>query len=155
MSTKTKTLEKNGVSKTSTASVWSRAFTSNSEWPDKVNNRLYEFERDRFLQNVFNYFIGGIFRRNLLGKAGNRYHFRHILGFSTIERNYRISFVSRQQPFKFNVHISFSDLPWLMRGLFTFTLQISNVLMKKNLVVPGNLQRKVLWLHLLDFWLHG
>ncbi|XP_019870284.1 respirasome Complex Assembly Factor 1 [Aethina tumida] len=35
MSTKTKTLEKNGVSKTSTASVWSRAFTSNSEWPDK------------------------------------------------------------------------------------------------------------------------
>lgn len=36
MSTKTKTIEKNST-KIST-SAWSRAFTSNSEWPDKVSN---------------------------------------------------------------------------------------------------------------------
>lgn len=38
MSAKTKTVEKNGNSKiTCTKSVLSRAFTANSEWPDKVN----------------------------------------------------------------------------------------------------------------------
>lgn len=36
MSTKTKTLEKNGITKLSQISVWKRAFTSNSEWPNKV-----------------------------------------------------------------------------------------------------------------------
>ncbi|CAH1119653.1 unnamed protein product [Phaedon cochleariae] len=35
MSTKTKQIEKNGTSKLSLPSVWSRAFKSNSEWPDK------------------------------------------------------------------------------------------------------------------------
>ncbi|KAJ8965506.1 hypothetical protein NQ314_004095 [Rhamnusium bicolor] len=35
MSTKTKTIERNGVSKSSQASLWIRALTSNSEWPDK------------------------------------------------------------------------------------------------------------------------
>ncbi|XP_022912554.1 GEL complex subunit OPTI [Onthophagus taurus] len=34
MSSKTKTIEKNGVS-TSNKTLWTRAFTSNSEWPDK------------------------------------------------------------------------------------------------------------------------
>lgn len=38
MSTKTKTVEKNGSSKiTYSKSVWSRALTANSEWPDKVS----------------------------------------------------------------------------------------------------------------------
>ncbi|KAF2883985.1 hypothetical protein ILUMI_22183 [Ignelater luminosus] len=36
MSTKTKTVERNGTSKTSgSISVWHKAFTTNSEWPDK------------------------------------------------------------------------------------------------------------------------
>ncbi|KAJ8936125.1 hypothetical protein NQ318_022207 [Aromia moschata] len=35
MSTKTKILEKNGISKSPQASVWIRAFTSTSDWPDK------------------------------------------------------------------------------------------------------------------------
>ncbi|KAF5294467.1 hypothetical protein FQR65_LT01593 [Abscondita terminalis] len=36
MTTKTKTLEKNGTSKTvSNISVWQKAFTANSDWPDK------------------------------------------------------------------------------------------------------------------------
>ncbi|KAJ8977181.1 hypothetical protein NQ317_018062 [Molorchus minor] len=35
MTTKTKTLEKNGFSKSILPSVWTRAFTSKSEWPDK------------------------------------------------------------------------------------------------------------------------
>lgn len=35
MSTKTKIIEKNGTLKSNLPSVWSRAFTSNSEWPDK------------------------------------------------------------------------------------------------------------------------
>ncbi|KAJ8919963.1 hypothetical protein NQ315_006492 [Exocentrus adspersus] len=35
MTTRTKVLEKNGAAKSSLASVWTRAFTSNSEWPDK------------------------------------------------------------------------------------------------------------------------
>ncbi|KAI4471150.1 protein c20orf24 rab5-interacting protein [Holotrichia oblita] len=36
MSTKTKTVERNGTSKSlEDTSLWSRAFTSNSDWPDK------------------------------------------------------------------------------------------------------------------------
>ncbi|XP_023024096.1 GEL complex subunit OPTI [Leptinotarsa decemlineata] len=35
MSTKTKLIEKNGTVKSSLPSIWSRAFSSNSEWPDK------------------------------------------------------------------------------------------------------------------------
>ncbi|XP_018579448.1 uncharacterized protein C20orf24 homolog [Anoplophora glabripennis] len=35
MSTKTKVIEKNGGSKSSLPSVWVRAITSSSEWPDK------------------------------------------------------------------------------------------------------------------------
>ncbi|XP_030746973.1 uncharacterized protein RAB5IF homolog [Sitophilus oryzae] len=35
MSTKTKSGERNGSVKTVELSVWSRAFTANSEWPDK------------------------------------------------------------------------------------------------------------------------
>ncbi|KAK9696541.1 EMC6 [Popillia japonica] len=36
MSTKTKTVERNGTSKSSEdTSLWSKAFTSNSDWPDK------------------------------------------------------------------------------------------------------------------------
>ncbi|XP_056644070.1 GEL complex subunit OPTI isoform X2 [Diorhabda sublineata] len=35
MNTKTKLIEKNGTSKSNLPSAWSRAFTSNSEWPDK------------------------------------------------------------------------------------------------------------------------
>lgn len=38
MSTKTKTLEKNNTSKESKiCSVWNRAITANSSWPDKVS----------------------------------------------------------------------------------------------------------------------
>lgn len=41
MSTKTKTLERNGTAKASqNMSVWSRAFTANSEWPDKAGLKL-------------------------------------------------------------------------------------------------------------------
>lgn len=36
MTTKTKVIEKNGSSKSTLPSAWVRAFTSNSEWPDKV-----------------------------------------------------------------------------------------------------------------------
>lgn len=40
MSTKTKVVEKNGNANiTSSKSVWARAFTANSEWPDKVKIR--------------------------------------------------------------------------------------------------------------------
>ncbi|XP_050518436.1 respirasome Complex Assembly Factor 1 [Diabrotica virgifera virgifera] len=35
MSTKAKTVERNGAAKSNLPSVWTRAFTSNSEWPDK------------------------------------------------------------------------------------------------------------------------
>lgn len=35
MNTKTKTIEKNGSAKSIELSVWKRAFTRNSEWPDK------------------------------------------------------------------------------------------------------------------------
>ncbi|XP_060521034.1 GEL complex subunit OPTI [Cylas formicarius] len=35
MNTKSKTAERNGTIKHQTSSVWSRALTSNSEWPDK------------------------------------------------------------------------------------------------------------------------
>lgn len=35
MSTRTRTIEKNSTK--SVSSAWSKAFTSNSEWPDKVN----------------------------------------------------------------------------------------------------------------------
>ncbi|XP_076263597.1 GEL complex subunit OPTI [Rhynchophorus ferrugineus] len=35
MSTKGKSIEKNGTSKSNLPSVWTRAFTANSEWPDK------------------------------------------------------------------------------------------------------------------------
>lgn len=38
MSTRTKTVERNGSSKAvCSKSVWSRALTANSEWPDKVS----------------------------------------------------------------------------------------------------------------------
>lgn len=41
MSTKTKTLERNGTVKSLKSEwVWSRAFTANSEWPDKVGLQL-------------------------------------------------------------------------------------------------------------------
>lgn len=41
MSTKTKTVERNGTSKSSKSTcVWNRAFTANSEWPDKVRFSL-------------------------------------------------------------------------------------------------------------------
>lgn len=37
MSTKTKTVERNGSAKISSeCSIWTRAITANSEWPDKV-----------------------------------------------------------------------------------------------------------------------
>lgn len=37
MNTKTKLIEKNGSSNPPPTSVWTRTFTSNSEWPDKVS----------------------------------------------------------------------------------------------------------------------
>lgn len=37
MSTKTKTLEKNTSKPSENVCLWSKAFTKNSEWPDKVS----------------------------------------------------------------------------------------------------------------------
>lgn len=43
MSSKTKTIERNGGNKSdSTKSVWTRAFSSTSEWPDKVGYVVYQ-----------------------------------------------------------------------------------------------------------------
>lgn len=42
MTSKTKTIERNGATKTvSIKSVWNRAFTADSEWPDKVSKQLH------------------------------------------------------------------------------------------------------------------
>lgn len=57
MSTKTRTVEKNGNSKiTCTKSVWSRAFTANSEWPDKVSFKIMLFIVNVLFMN--NYILG-------------------------------------------------------------------------------------------------
>lgn len=56
MSSKTKTIERNGGSKNvSIKSVWTRAFTADSEWPDKVslliNMFLIVFSQSGFRKN--------------------------------------------------------------------------------------------------------
>lgn len=47
MSTKTKIVERNGTSKLhESASLWSKAFTANSDWPDKVRFAQFISEQE-------------------------------------------------------------------------------------------------------------
>lgn len=101
--------EKNGNGGKCEVSVWTRAITANSEWPDKVNITFDNFsfegalskkKRERKLsRNSFSLsrIAGGISRCDILGEASDRYYCRCRMGPYTFERFYSSIVVSRKK----------------------------------------------------------
>lgn len=106
--------EKNGNAGKCEVSVWTRAITANSEWPDKVNitfdkisplKTLFkgkEGEREKTLPKSFHPFsssrvAGGVSRCDILGEAGDRYYCRCRMGPYTSERFYSSIVVSKKK----------------------------------------------------------
>lgn len=140
---RTKT-ERNGNGAKCEVSVWTRAITANSEWPDKVNitpsSRAAEcpiapssseggncLRPDVPPRIIFTLPLsaGGISRRDILGETGDRYYRRYRMGPYTTKGFYSSVVVSRGTRFG-SLLSSFSNLRGTYASYLCFRFVLVN-----------------------------